>query len=975
LHAQIKEALEHLQFISYYIRKRASGILAVFFLLSSAGLWSQVINLGFPPVFNYKKDVYKAGSQNWDIVYDPTGYVWFANNGGILQFNGYQWTTYKIPNETIVRSLALGENGYLYVGGQGSFGYLAPNHKGEYQFVNLSQRLRAEDANFEDVWDVINYDGVIFFRTDDNVFGFVNGTLKSVWSSRKKLNYLGVWKSELVLQDTDNNLYSYDKNGFLPRKGVNSFDKGRISGAVNIQNDTVLITTISNGIFYVSDTGILPWPTSNDALLKNSIIFCADSGPAGSIVLGTSFNGLMVIDKYHRIQDVVQKKNGLQNNSVLSIRCTPAGNIWLGLDNGIDLVELLSPVRTLYPDGELQGTGYAIASHQGRLYFGTNTGLYTLPLKSFYSPSEKIAFERVANSQGQVWNLTSSRGKLMMGHHDGAFSINGTKAQLQLKHNGIWNFVSLDADHVVSGYYTGFQLWTTAKNQWEAVEGFKESSRIVYQQANTLWMAHPYRGIFSFSIDEMLHKKLTKGLKPMVFPRPNIKPMLYKARDLLWVTDQSQLFQVLDNGQLQADTILTRYLALDNGLKFMMEDEFKNIWFNNGKETGMLVPEKSFEPLYKKYVIRNLTGRFNEGFPSVVTLDPNNVAIPSEKGFIFFDALSFTRREKAPHLFLTEVVLTLDGKDSTVWKAYAGGKLPDLSLPADENNLTFSFSQKDAADQSLMEYSHKLEDVDKSWSAWDKDPNIALQRLSPGTYTLLIKARYDSALESPEIKIIFKIRRPWYLSIWAYFIYLGMLIGAVYYFVNRQKRKHLEAIRWMEQERVLREKEHQLESEIAKEEIIKLQNENLKSELEFKNQELTSFTYHLVNKNELINEIKSALQKLEKKFQDQAELKKEIKSVYKLTEQNSNIDEDWENFVQSFDQVHANFFKRLTDEFGDLSPNDYKMCTYLRMNLTSKEIASLMNISIRSVETNRYRLRKKLDLDPETNLVQFLMKY
>jgi len=943
--------------------------------LVSAGLCSQVINLGFPPVFNYKKDVYKAGSQNWDIVYDSTGYVWFANNGGILQFNGYQWTTYKIPNETIVRSLALGDNGYVYVGGQGSFGYLAPNSKGVYQFVNLSQKLRAEDADFEDVWDVISYDGIIFFRTDNNVFGYANGTLKSLWSSRKNLNYLGIWKSELVLQDGDNNLYSFGKNGFSPRKGVSRFEKGRISGAVTINKDTVLITTIANGIFYLSEKDILPWATSNDALLKNSIIFCADSGPDGSIVLGTSFNGLVVIDKYHRIQDIVQKKNGLQNNSVLSIRCTPAGNVWLGLDNGIDLVELLSPVRTLYPDGELQGTGYAFASHKGRLYFGTNTGLYTLPLKPFYTPAEKTAFERVDGSQGQVWNLTSSGGKLMMGHHDGAFAINGTKAQLQLKHNGIWNFVGLDADHVVSGYYTGFQLWNTTNDRWEPIAGFKESSRIVFQQANTLWMAHPYRGIFAFSIEEMLQKKLTKGLKPLVFSKPNIKPMLYKVRDQLWVTDPSQVFQLLENGELQADSILTRYLSLDNGLKFMMEDEFKNIWFNNGKETGMLVPEKSFEPLYKKYVIRNLTGRFNEGFPSVVTLDPNNVAIPSEKGFIFFDALSFSRREKAPHLFLTEIVLTLEGKDSTIWKAHAGGLPPALNLPANENNLTFSFSQKDAADQSLMEYSHMLEGADKSWSGWDKDPHIALQRLSPGKYTLLIKARYDSALESEIFKITFKIRRPWYLSIWAYLLYLGMLSGVIYYFINRQKRKHLEAIRWMEQESVLREKEHQLESEIAKEEIIKLQNENLKSELEFKNQELTSFTYHLVNKNELINEIKSALQKLEKKFQDQPELKKEIKSVYKLTEQNSNIDQDWENFVQSFDQVHANFFKRLTDEFGDLSPNDYKMCTYLRMNLTSKEIASLMNISIRSVETNRYRLRKKLDLDPETNLVQFLMKY
>ena len=172
-----------------------------------------------------------------------------------------------------------------------------------------------------------------------------------------------------------------------------------------------------------------------------------------------------------------------------------------------------------------------------------------------------------------------------------------------------------------------------------------------------------------------------------------------------------------------------------------------------------------------------------------------------------------------------------------------------------------------------------------------------------------------------------------------------------------------------------REKEHLINAEASKEEITRLQNEKLIAELNFKNQELTSFTYHLVNKNELIAEITEVVTKLEQKLHDNPEIKKELKQITKLTEQNNDVDVDWQNFIKSFDQVHTNFFKRLNEEFKDLSPNDYKLCTYLRMNLATKEIASLMNISIRSVETNRYRLRKKLGLDSETNLSQFLMNY
>ncbi|MFZ1457144.1 MAG: LuxR C-terminal-related transcriptional regulator, partial [Saprospiraceae bacterium] len=136
-----------------------------------------------------------------------------------------------------------------------------------------------------------------------------------------------------------------------------------------------------------------------------------------------------------------------------------------------------------------------------------------------------------------------------------------------------------------------------------------------------------------------------------------------------------------------------------------------------------------------------------------------------------------------------------------------------------------------------------------------------------------------------------------------------------------------------------------------------------------------SYTYHLVSKNELISEIKKAIQKLGPKFENDRELKKEFKTIMQLTDQNAGIDDDWDNFVKSFDQVHSEFFKRLTEKYTNLSSNDYKMCTYLRMNLTSKEISALMNISLRSVETNRYRLRKKLGLHSEANLTQYLLRY
>jgi len=87
------------------------------------------------------------------------------------------------------------------------------------------------------------------------------------------------------------------------------------------------------------------------------------------------------------------------------------------------------------------------------------------------------------------------------------------------------------------------------------------------------------------------------------------------------------------------------------------------------------------------------------------------------------------------------------------------------------------------------------------------------------------------------------------------------------------------------------------------------------------------------------------------------------------------LEDDWEKFSYHFDQVHSNFIKRLKQGYPNLTPKDQKLCAYLRMNLTSKEIAPLLNISVRGVEISRYRLRKKLSLNKEENLSEFMMSY
>jgi DNA-binding CsgD family transcriptional regulator len=194
------------------------------------------------------------------------------------------------------------------------------------------------------------------------------------------------------------------------------------------------------------------------------------------------------------------------------------------------------------------------------------------------------------------------------------------------------------------------------------------------------------------------------------------------------------------------------------------------------------------------------------------------------------------------------------------------------------------------------------------------------------------------------------------------------------YGVHRwQQKKLLQQQKKYEEQQAQLTYLHQLELEKNEKEIMKLRNEKLEAELEYKNTELASSAMHLVQKGELLSKIKEELVKLNKEPNRQ-KAPEEFKKIIKILGEEDKMDAEWEQFAQHFDKVHSNFLRMLKKKYPSLTGNESKLCAYLRMNLSTKEIAQLMNISVRGVEISRYRLRKKLELTTSTNIFDFLIK-
>lgn len=231
-------------------------------------------------------------------------------------------------------------------------------------------------------------------------------------------------------------------------------------------------------------------------------------------------------------------------------------------------------------------------------------------------------------------------------------------------------------------------------------------------------------------------------------------------------------------------------------------------------------------------------------------------------------------------------------------------------------------------------------------------------------------------------QVIFSISPPWYRTVIAYFLYVALFILTLYLFYRRQKRKYI--IQHVNRLRKQREKfdeeqrrlqyQHQLEIEKNEKEIIRLKNIKLETEVEHNNAVLASNTMNLLQKRELLNKIKDEILKVHDEVEPDRRTKN-IRRIIKIINEQLDTIDDWEQFSEYFDKSNNDFLRKLKENYPSLTAADLKLCAYLRLNLSTKAIADLLNLSIRGVESSRYRLRKKLALENEITLYDFVGQY
>ncbi len=899
--------------------------------------------------------MYGAENQNWAITQAPNKFIYVANNEGLLEYNGANWQLYPTPNETIMRSVKSFED-KIYTGFYMGFGYWVKNDFGLLEYTSIVKEQNIKMLQDEQIWEIFELDGYIIFKSLERIylFNLKTNTINTIKAERKILK-LSIVDGIIYFQENTKGVYRIE-NGVSKLVSDDTILKENKIVDIFLKDEKLLFLTQEKGFFFLDNNQIKPWKTLSNDFLLDKTIYSANHLKDGSIAIGTISDGLIYISKEGKLNYQVTQALGLSNNTVLSIFEDFDSNIWLGLDNGINTINLTSPFKLYEKKNNFWGTIYASIIFKDYLYLGTNQGLY------YRKKDSENDFQFVENTQGQVWNLDEIDNTLFCSHDSGTFIINNNEAQLIKGAEGTWGVKKINETTILQGNYDGLYVLSKEGSSWKLrnkIDGFFTSSKyFMVEQGHKIFVNHEYKGVFKLEVDKDFRKVLKVKKDESVEKGIHSSLMKYH-KDIFYSSKKGVYRYDTAEDKFQLDSIYSKLVPQDKFLsaKLLFDKVSNKLWSFTKEDIRYFAPGKlSNEPNLEIIPIKGSVHKGASGYENIIYLSDKKYLIGTSDGYLIVNLNSI----KESNTFKISINKVLNHEFESPKKRLSLSK--SSNFKSYENNFEFYYSVPNYNKTSSIKYQYHLDGLNEKWSNLSNSSSLLFENLPYGSYMFKVRASIDNKLSDNVAVYSFKIDKPWYVSnlmVTLYiliFIYLG-------YVVNNFHRKYYRNQREKLLEKA--QKELELQELESSQKIIKLNNEKLRNDIEVKNRELATSTMSIIRKNEFLSSIKIELV---------SGGKENLNKVVKIIDKNLNNRDDWKMFQEAFNNADKKFLDKVKDKHPDLTPNDLRLCAYLRLNLSSKEIAPLLNISPRSVEVKRYRLRKKMNLPHDENLTSYILE-
>lgn len=930
------------------------------------------VTAGYPLIRNFSRSRLNTGTQNWKIIQHANNWMYFANNKGLLEYDGCQWTVYPIANYTNVRSLYYDEaDNRIYAGAFNEFGYYEHDERGMLKYSSLVQYIRSSERNFDEIRRIGKSKGTVFFQSNREIFRMYDGKITKL-NIPYKIECTAFVHDILLTASMEKGVMCVNGDLLTPFPGGECLKGKKVCAMHLFREKQILFVTANNGLFLYDGVSIRPYVTDIDRFLQQNQVICAEI-MGTKLALGTVRNGLVVKDLETNETIYANVSSGLQNNTVLSLAFDKQGNLWVGLDRGIDYVMINSPAYNLFGDMRLYGSGYCSLIHGNQLYLGTNQGLYvtSFPVRTSPEPFSIRLYDRLI---GQVWSLSEIQNTLFCATDHGSFILQNGTASPVPNVGGTWKFLELQhhPNCILASSCDGFFLMKKESGRWNFshyIDGFNLSGGMFEEDSSgIIWFCHWMKGIYKltfndgrtrFSVEQF---GMDKGLYN------NRNNVLAKIDGEIIISGDGGFFRYnpRSNRMEHAEDFEARFGIHTHPLR-LTQMPSGEVWCMSPDYCAIGVKEKNGnyrveQPLFFSYLKNNLI----PGFEHINPVDSTNILISTENGFMWLDGKRAETLPDLPQTFritIQKVFLT-NGKDSLV-SGYLSQQHQIPAFDYKNNSIRFEYTAPEYRGECVVTYSFRLEHFDSDWSAWAESNSKEYTKLPKGNYTFRVRAQNDLEANIVETAYQFTILPPWYESLWAILMYIVFLIGIAMLLIKYIRKKSQEDTH---------------KTEIKKEEEIqeKEKYQKLQYELRHKSQELANSAMNVIRKNEILLELNKAIENVYedmKKPDALPAISNRMKTMQQEIQQNIERDDSWKKFAENFDLIYENYLKRLKERFPNLTKNDLRLCAYLKMGMSSKDMAPLLNVSYRSVEMSRYRIRQKMELARDMNLTDFLQEF
>lgn len=932
---------------------------------------------------SFSPEAYHGGSQNWCATSDSVGRIYVGNSYGLMIFDGSHWYRNYLPNYSTIRSIRYAasserKSDRLYVAGSEEFGYFrSTDTNGELIYTSLIPTLPSPRPKFTEIWNIILDGSRTWFQTDNHLFVY-DGKRTRVLSSPGRISTSALINGNIYVGLEDGRICITEKGKLMQLSGIETLADSKITGILPLGKD-ILIATMLDGLYLLSNGRVAPLTSELNPFLRHNQLFCT-AFKDEYYLFGTVTGGAVVKNFRTNQTFFINRHSGLQNNTVLNAYFDDARNLWLCLDNGLDYALLNSPITNLIGSMDDIGSGYSSVIKADDLYIGTNQGLFSTSYPIAPNPGSPLLSQE---APGQIWSINDSGSDFFVAGDAGIYAKGAS---------GFYKISGLTGGHkvallntpgkAIASCYDGFHLLVKDGAEWRNAGIIKGNDNITgnfyIDSYNNLWINHWMKGIYRLHYNESGNNfdslRLYGETDGLPAPTGNSlsffkgAPIVYNIHGFFtWnrAKDKIVKHQQL-NSLLSPRSAESVHVFGDSVVALINSHRVRMVNFN--KAGGSFVTEIPYSVP---------SGRIIPGFENLLLLPDNKIIIGNNKGFWLMDATSSRQPQPKPKVYVNRIYANAD---SLVYRALMNGNTGIVRLPYSLNSLRFEFGTDFYTNGDRIQFSTRLENFDEDWSPFNSMSTREFTKLREGSYRLNVRIRInndDDLIYSNSFD--FTISPPWYRSIVAKIIYILIfiaLIGYATHIIIRWKRRA--------EKRIMQRKEEEMEN-LRKEahahalrkdyEIATLKSQQLEIEVKHKSSELSSAAMNIVRKNEMLNDISVNMKNICNSEEISETLREKLLHLISSIDKNISNDSVWDEFKKNFDVVYNDFIRRLQKQFPELTSNDIRMCCYIKSGLSSKEIAPLINISVKSVEMARYRLRKKMNLSAENSLTEFLIKF